>query len=349
MTGPSLQGQNRSSLRARWVGFSRRLPRRQALLAGGLVALLGGLVVLYIATFKQVQINVDGQAVTLRTHARTVADALAQAKIKLASVDEVQPGLAESLPHRAELKVLRAVPLKLTMDGESRTVETTAATVGAALQGAGVTLDGNVLVTPEPTAPVVAGMEVTVKKVTLVTQVVEESIPFETVRREDGALELGQERLVQSGQNGLRQVTVRKTLEDGQMVKSDVLDTKVVRPPQPKVVAFGTVGQISRGGQTIRFRKALTMTATGYTAGTESNPWATGYTYLGMKATRGVVAVDPKVIPLRSRLYIEGYGFAIAADIGGAIKGNRIDLCFDTTKEADDYGLRRGIKVYILE
>ena len=54
----------------------------------------------------------------------------------------------------------------------------------------------------------------------------------------------------------------------------------------------------------------------------------TGRTYLGLKAERGIVAVDPRVIPLGARVHVEGYGEALAADIGSAIKGNRIDLCF---------------------
>jgi 3D (Asp-Asp-Asp) domain-containing protein len=66
-----------------------------------------------------------------------------------------------------------------------------------------------------------------------------------------------------------------------------------------------------------------------------------------MRATHGVVAVDPNVIPLYTRLYIEGYGPAIAGDIGGAIRGQRIDLCFDSLGEALDWG-RRPVTVYIL-
>ena len=66
-----------------------------------------------------------------------------------------------------------------------------------------------------------------------------------------------------------------------------------------------------------------------------------------MKAEPGVVAVDPNVIPLRTKLYVEGYGFAIAADVGGAIKGNRIDLFFNTIDECMNYG-RKKVKVYIL-
>ncbi len=57
--------------------------------------------------------------------------------------------------------------------------------------------------------------------------------------------------------------------------------------------------------------------------------------------------VDDRVIPMGTRLYIPGYGFAVAADRGSAIKGNRIDLCFNTYAEAKRWG-RRKIKVYLL-
>jgi 3D (Asp-Asp-Asp) domain-containing protein len=93
----------------------------------------------------------------------------------------------------------------------------------------------------------------------------------------------------------------------------------------------------------------MIMEATAYDPGPIScGKYADGYTAIGMKAEKGVVAVDPRVIPMRTRLYVEGYGLAIAADTGGAIKGNRIDLCFPTYQEALRYG-RRTVKVYLLD
>ena len=59
------------------------------------------------------------------------------------------------------------------------------------------------------------------------------------------------------------------------------------------------------------------------------------------------MAVDPRVIKLKTLLYVEGYGFAIAADKGGAIKGKKIDLCFDTYEQAVQFG-RKKVKVYLL-
>ncbi|MBU4193825.1 MAG: hypothetical protein KKF66_02355, partial [Actinobacteria bacterium] len=89
----------------------------------------------------------------------------------------------------------------------------------------------------------------------------------------------------------------------------------------------------------------LTMRATAYSP---EEPGLSDTTASGLKAGKGVVAVDPSVIPLGTRLYIDGYGYAIAADTGGAIKGNRIDLCFDTLQEVTAYGCRT-VKVEILD
>jgi 3D (Asp-Asp-Asp) domain-containing protein len=92
-------------------------------------------------------------------------------------------------------------------------------------------------------------------------------------------------------------------------------------------------------------KEVLEMEATGYA------PWhgkgVDDVTAIGMKAGYGVVAVDPKVVPLRSVLFIEGYGQAVAGDTGGAIKGHRIDLGFNTAREAYKFG-RRPVRVYIL-
>jgi 3D (Asp-Asp-Asp) domain-containing protein len=98
-----------------------------------------------------------------------------------------------------------------------------------------------------------------------------------------------------------------------------------------------------------KVKKVLTMIATAYSDSVIScGRWAGHPTPIGLKARYGVIAVDPKVIPLRTKLYVEGYGYGIAGDVGGAIKGNRIDLCFDTHREAVNYG-RKKVKVYILE
>lgn len=95
-------------------------------------------------------------------------------------------------------------------------------------------------------------------------------------------------------------------------------------------------------------QKTITMVATAYTADpAENGPWG-NVAYDGQPLRRGIVAVDPDVIPMGTRLYIEGYGEAIAADQGSKIKGNRIDLFMDSKTEAYNWGMRT-VKVIILD
>lgn len=99
---------------------------------------------------------------------------------------------------------------------------------------------------------------------------------------------------------------------------------------------------VPTGRPTGRF---LVMMATAYSP---EEPGLSHSTASGLRAQKGVVAVDPRVIPLGTRVHVEGYGNAIAGDTGSAIKGNRIDLCFDTLAECNAYG-RRKVKVEILD
>lgn len=96
------------------------------------------------------------------------------------------------------------------------------------------------------------------------------------------------------------------------------------------------------------YKRVLDMTATAYAPGPLDNGKWGDKTYMGGKVRKGVAAVDPNVIPMGTRLWVEGYGEAIAEDQGSAIKGNRIDLAFNTRSEALDYGIKK-VKVYVLE
>lgn len=92
-----------------------------------------------------------------------------------------------------------------------------------------------------------------------------------------------------------------------------------------------------------RYRQVITARSTAYAPASSSN-----ITYSGTRLRRGVVAVDPRVIPLGTRMYVEGYGYAIAEDIGGAIKGNKIDVAFLSLDECYQWGVR-DVNVYILD
>ena len=93
-----------------------------------------------------------------------------------------------------------------------------------------------------------------------------------------------------------------------------------------------------------RYRKIWTMEASAYSP---QDPGVGRMTSTGRVLRKGIVATDPYIIPMGTKLYIMGYGEAVAADVGSAIKGNRIDLAFMSRREALEWG-RRRVTVYIL-
>jgi 3D (Asp-Asp-Asp) domain-containing protein len=159
---------------------------------------------------------------------------------------------------------------------------------------------------------------------------------------------VGPGRLVKAidGKPGALVRTYAVRFHNGKPVSKELLEEKRIEP-EPAVYHMGRAGfQASRGSYTRG--RVLTMHATAYDPSAGRGRRATFRTATGRRAQYGVVAVDPKVIPLGTMVFVEGYGVALACDVGSAIKGNRIDLCVPTYAEAMRFG-RRSVRVHILK
>ncbi|WP_312702057.1 3D domain-containing protein [Sedimentibacter sp.] len=166
--------------------------------------------------------------------------------------------------------------------------------------------------------------------------------------------------VIQQGSDGLKKSVYQECYVDGMMVLRTLEEEIIIKDPVDKIIEVGTKENTvatSRGG--FRFKDELDMVATAYDLSFESTGKRPGDPYYGItasgtKAQPGTVAVDPKVIPLGTKLYVASidgspdYGFATALDTGGAIKGNRIDLFMEDGTDAYWFGIRQ-VKVYILE
>jgi 3D (Asp-Asp-Asp) domain-containing protein len=182
----------------------------------------------------------------------------------------------------------------------------------------------------------------TVKKV-----VKREPIPYRTVTRVGADLRAGTSQTVRPGKPGLKETVYRVVSQDDREISSRRISSRVVRKPTSEVINVGRRGQLASRGY-FSGRRSLTMIATGYDPSPASNGGnRSGRGSTGLKVGHGVVAVDPKYIPLGTRLYIEGYGYAVAGDTGSAIRGNRIDLGQDTRRNAEKVG-RRTVVVHII-
>ncbi|NCO34534.1 MAG: hypothetical protein AUJ92_21695 [Armatimonadetes bacterium CG2_30_59_28] len=248
----------------------------------------------------------------------------------------------QKTPNKAGLSVW------LSVDGQKRRISTTETTVEGLLQEQKVALTALDRASPPPSAKLHKGLYIKVVRIERATVERAIAVRFETIYKFSHTLRPGTKRTIKEGIEGEGTQTVEVWKKNGSLTLEKVTRTRIDRKPADRVVLMGDRTLMpSRGG--IRPRKVVSMHATGYSAGPRScGKHADGFTSIGLRAGYGVAAVDPRVIPLGTRLFVEGYGFAVAADVGGAIKGNRIDLGYDSHQEAIRFG-RRTVKVHILD
>lgn len=310
----------------------------------------------------KVAINDNGSEIIFESKSETVGDFLKNNNIPVRKEDILIPG-REKLLDKSKLNsitILRAAKVTLKDGLDVKTYYTQKETVEEFLKEQDITLSANDLILDTSLGSLIyPEMTISIVRIEEDLIFVSEPIAFETVRKPNQRLDQGIEKVAREGREGIKEYVYRIAMENGEVISRDLVETKIVSEPVQRVVEYGTIAQktISRG-DTLRYEKVLDMRATAYTASYECTGKSPGHpqfgiTYTGVKAEVGIVAVDPTVIPLGSRLYIEGigntpdYGFALAADIGSAVKGDVIDLYVDSMEEAYNWGVKK-VKVYVL-
>lgn len=226
-------------------------------------------------------------------------------------------------------------------------------TVGDAVKAAGISLDADDFTTPSLETALYEGIEIQVVRVATVYTNETVEIPFSTERIENKYLIPGEEVVTVEGVSGEKSVSKVITYYNGEVAYENTTET-VLRQAVNKVIEYGTwsirrssansapaIGTI--GGYA--YNRMISGTATAYCD--------KGTTASGIRSQVGVIAVDPRVIPLGTRLYVESsdgswsYGVCVAGDTGGAIKGNKIDLFYDSYNQCIQFG-RRSCNIYVL-
>lgn len=331
---------NRRIWPAVFIDFVKK-PAAILILAALVISLVG--ITVYVNLKKQVIITDNGKSTVVTTFKNTVKDLLAEKNIKIRNEDVVTPSLNSKLKEGMKVNIKRAYPVVIHVDGKDITIYTVKPTLKDVLAQGNITLSPIDKISTPINSSTYSGMNVTITRVNekIITQ--DEDIAYETQTVQNDNMIRGQTLVVQEGQNGKREKTVKITYEDGKEVSRQVLKDVVIQNPITKIVQVGTLGLLTTSrGESYRYREMKIMDATAYDAPPGS------LTYSGVTVRRGIIAVDPRVIPLGTRLYVEGYGPGVAADIGEAIKGNIIDLFFTSYKEACNWG-RRTVRVYILK
>ncbi len=292
----------------------------------------------------------------------TVEDALKAAGVELDENDTVSPSLKTELTPDLRIFVVRYHNINLTADGETKTYSVAEGDVAYALEQAEVTLRAEDLLNTPKSALVYDGMELQIDRVDYRDVTTTEEIPYQTVVEKTNTLIKGETELKTAGETGERVIVTREKLINGEVVEIEQLSNTVTKEAVNEVVLQGTRPKpyaysrsdesgtfVDHNGQTVSYKAVLTGSCTAYTA-----PAGAG-TATGRPAQFGNVAVNPNIIPYGTKLYIcspDGqfiYGYAVAADTGGALMNNQglVDVFYSTLSECYAFG-RRTMTVYIL-
>ena len=284
--------------------------------------------------------------------ARSVMGVLAAAGIETRPADRIYPARDDAVSDGQHIYVQRAKQTSIDVDNVRRTAFTFAETVGALLQEARVELAPSDRVEPSVDSPIRDAMAVQVTRIRQRDMVVDIQLPFETVTLKDGDLEFGVTQIEQEGEHGLKKQQVSAVYQDGVEVSRTLVREWVVVEPKTKQVRLGAKivpqAALTADGP-IEYAAKLTVLATWYSpsnAGVSPLSPSYGISKSGLPVQKGIIAVDPRVIPLGTRLYVPGYGYGIAADTGGGIVGNMIDLGY-ADDDVHDW-VTRTVEIYTL-
>jgi uncharacterized protein YabE (DUF348 family) len=278
----------------------------------------------------------QNNSTALTTSALTVGEALAEANIALFVADGVTPPLASPLTPDLTITIQRSLPITVEVDGRALGTRTVRGTVAEVLADAGVTLLGDDYSLPALDEPPPADGS-PVRVVRVVEQIVTETkpLPYETQYQALPELEIDSTQIIQAGAYGTTATRVRVRYENGVEVSRTPEDSWVAVAPQPRILGYGTkivIRTLDTPDGPLEYWRAVRMYATSYSASRAGTPvtapWY-GRTRSGKKLTIGMVAIDLNVMPLGTRLYVPGYGYATAEDTGGGVKGKWIDLGYD--------------------
>ncbi|MEJ9279687.1 MULTISPECIES: ubiquitin-like domain-containing protein [Ureibacillus] len=299
---------------------------------------------------KQVTIIIDGKEQEIWTTETKVKNILSEANIQVAEYDEVSIPLDQDLGDENQIKINKAFQVTLVDGTEMKQVWSTSTTVANFLKQQKITLNELDRVEKKLSDKLKPNDEVTIVRVEKVTDVVEEEINYPVETRSDSSLLKGREKVISQGKKGKVSRTYEITKENGKVVKKVLKNEQIIEKPKAKVVAVGTkvvTAKVSRG--TSASGKEFYVTATAYTPYCDgcSGTSAAGINLRGNPNLK-VIAVDPNVIPLGSKVWVEGYGYAIAGDTGGAIKGNKIDVLVQSKQEAIQWG-RKKVRIKVLD
>lgn len=322
-----------------------------------IISLSSGLITAYGEELHEVSVIINDKEYSFNVGNITVSELFEDNGVEINEKDKISISLDHRITQDMSINIDKAenIIFKILGEGEDKFI-TNSNKVGIALAQYQKEKNRQFKLEEEQSSgmTITEGMVINIKPYIEKIETITEEIIFPTDYIENPDLTEGVERIKTKGYNGVKEIKAKLIYLGGELVSKEIISETISKQPITQIAEKGTKKNLIKTEKgNVSYNKKLSMKSTAYTAGFESTgkrPGDKGYglTASGMKARKGVVAVDTKVIPFGTNLYIEGYGYAIAGDTGGAIKGNKIDVFFDNYKDAVKYGVK-NVNVYILD
>jgi uncharacterized protein YabE (DUF348 family) len=302
---------------------------------------------------RAVQISVQDASIPISyyTTAQTVGEALYERHLPIYAGDRVFPSLGASVTPGLAVYIERSKPVLLDVGGSQRLLRTRQKTIQELLEAEHVVLGTRDYVLPDPRGAIVRDQKVTVVRVFEEHFIEETPIPFQARWEPDSTMEIDDRYTAHWGTEGAERRHFRVHYENNAKLYQVEEEEWIARRPLDRVIRYGTMivlRSVDTPEGSVTYWRRLRMLATAYnaaTAGVSVSARYYGITRMGLRAAKGIVAIDPTVINLGQQVYVPDYGVALAGDTGGRIKGRRIDLCYDDDNLVPWY---RWVDVYIL-
>lgn len=323
------------------------------IITGTVGVVLVTLIVTLACMRKNITIIVNGKEETFITYKGTVKDILAEKEIEIAPKDKVQPALDEKISSKDIINIKRAVEIEMVFGSKTIVIKTAEDTVKDMLEAESDELNAEGIefnegldeITPSLDTKISDNLTIQLVKVEVTNEVATEDIDYETIVEEDESLDINTEDVRQAGEAGQKEITYKVIKKDGKEVSREVVQSKVIKEPVNEIIVQGTRRVFASRDGEMEYKDLIYCESTAYAGDTIT---ATGTVPSYNPGGISTIAVDPRVIPLGSLVYVENYGKAIAADTGGLIKGKIIDVFLNSESECRTWGRKYNVPVYIL-
>jgi len=325
-------------------------------------------------TAKEIIVTLNGEENEYYTTTATIGEFFSENDFSFADRDDISHKTSDEIEDGLHIEISQAFKITVNNGGDKKEVWATGGSVEDLLAEENIDFDpdSNDKINFTTDSKLAEGMNIDIVRVEKQTEEVTEAVAFDTEERNDSSLLKGEEEVVSEGEDGQLKKVYEITLENGKQVDKQLVDEQVKKESTNRVVAIGTKepqqeqnvvtlssekpksGSSGSSNSTTSRKpsssnKEFTMSSTAYTANCSG---CSGYTATGINLNanpnKKVVAVDPSVIPLGSRVWVEGYGEAIAGDTGGSIVGNKIDVHVPNQAAASSWG-RKTVTVKVLD